>query len=110
MWQYAILPKSQETIPAVYSGKILVPFAVESALSGVGKTVGKDSVLWYNQTVTIPSNNKNNNVLLHFGAVDWQADIYVNGIHAGVHQGGFDPFTIDITSADYLQLLCHSLF
>lgn len=99
MWQYAILPKSQETIPAAYNGKILVPFAVESALSGVGKTVGKDSVLWYNQTVTIPANNKNSNVLLHFGAVDWQADIYVNGVHTGMHQGGFDPFTIDITNA-----------
>ncbi|MES2648982.1 MAG: sugar-binding domain-containing protein [Bacteroidota bacterium] len=99
LWQYTIIPKSQEAIPAAYSGKILVPFAVESALSGVGKTVGKDSVLWYQQTISIPSINKKNNVLLHFGAVDWQADIYVNGVHAGMHQGGFDPFTIDITSA-----------
>jgi beta-galactosidase/beta-glucuronidase len=100
LWEYSIQPKSTDLIPATFTGKILVPFAIESALSGVGKTVGKDSVLWYNQTITLPANNsKNTNVLLHFGAVDWQADIYVNGIHTGMHQGGFDPFTIDISGA-----------
>src|SRR5689334_12141128 len=77
LWQYAILPKDQQaTIPATMQGNILVPFAVESALSGVGKTVGKDSVLWYNRTITIPAKNR---TLLHFGAVDWRCDIYVNG-------------------------------
>jgi beta-galactosidase/beta-glucuronidase len=99
LWQYSILPKSQETIPASYSGKILVPFAVESALSGVGKTVGKDSVLWYERTLTIPSAFKNNTVLLHFGAVDWLCDVYLNGKKIGTHQGGYDPFSFDITAA-----------
>ena len=47
LWQYAILPKSEQTIPAAWQGDILVPYCVESALSGVGKTVGKDSILWY---------------------------------------------------------------
>jgi len=99
LWQYSILPKSSETIPAAYDGKILVPFAVESALSGVGKTVGKDSVLWYERTVSIPSAFRKNNVLLQFGAVDWLCDVYVNGKKIGSHQGGYDPFSFDITSA-----------
>ncbi|WP_153796656.1 glycoside hydrolase family 2 protein [Foetidibacter luteolus] len=98
-WDYNILPKTQETIPAAYAGKILVPFAVESALSGVGKTVGKDSVLWYERTLTLPATFKKQNVLLHFGAVDWLCDVYVNGTKVGSHQGGYDPFSFDITSA-----------
>src|SRR5688572_32043409 len=54
MWQYGITPASVQTIPATFEGNILVPFAVESALSGVGKTVGKDNVLWYRKSVTVP--------------------------------------------------------
>jgi beta-galactosidase/beta-glucuronidase len=99
LWQYAISPKMAETVPTAYAGNILVPFAVESALSGVGKTVGKDSVLWYERTVTVPSSFKKNNVLLHFGAVDWQCDVFVNGKKVGTHQGGYDPFSFDISSA-----------
>lgn len=98
LWDYTILPKDQQAIPAAMQGKILVPFAVESALSGVGKTVGKDSILWYKKTVTIPA-GKNKNVLLHFGAVDWQCTVFVNGNEVGSHKGGYDPFTIDITRA-----------
>ena len=97
LWSYAITPKNQSE-PASYQGSILVPFAVESALSGVGKTVGKDSVLWYKNNITIPAAMKNQEVLLHFGAVDWQAEIFVNGKSAGQHQGGFDPFTFNITN------------
>ena len=97
LWQYSILPKSAEAIPATFTGKILVPFAVESALSGVGKTVGKDSVLWYQRTFTLPASFKNNNVLLQFGAADWLCDVYVNGKKAGSHQGGYDPFSFDIS-------------
>lgn len=99
LWQYTILPKAQETIPASFSGDILVPFAVESALSGVGKTVGKDSVLWYERSLAIPAGFKNKKVLLQFGAVDWLCDVYVNGKPVGKHQGGYDPFTFDITAA-----------
>lgn len=97
LWSYAITPKNQNE-PASYQGSILVPFAVESALSGVGKTVGKDSVLWYKNNITIPASMKNQEVLLHFGAVDWQAEIFVNGKSAGRHEGGFDPFTFNISS------------
>ena len=99
LWQYTILPKAEENIPAAYAGKILVPFAVESALSGVGKTVGKDSLLWYERTVAVPSSFRKNKVLLHFGAVDWLCDVYVNGKKVGTHQGGYDPFSFDITDA-----------
>jgi beta-galactosidase/beta-glucuronidase len=95
-WQYSILPKSEQAIPAAMQGSILVPFCVESSLSGVGKTVGKDSVLWYKRSVAIAP-NKNNNQLLHFGAVDWICTVFVNGKEAGSHQGGYDPFSIDIT-------------
>lgn len=97
LWNYAIRPKDQQQ-PANWDGKILVPFAAESALSGVGKTVGKDQELWYNTTWTIPSSMKGKKILLHFGAVDWRTTVYVNGKEAGSHEGGFDPFTIDITS------------
>lgn len=97
LWSYAIIPKTQAE-PAQYEGSILVPFAVESALSGVGKTVGKDSTLWYRNTITIPSSMLKNDVLLHFGAVDWQTEVFVNGKSAGKHEGGFDPFTFNITA------------
>jgi beta-galactosidase/beta-glucuronidase len=100
LWQYTILAKSDaEDIPASFQGNILVPFAIESALSGVEKTVGKDSILWYQRTITVPGKRKDKKVLLHFGAVDWRSDIYVNGNKIGSHEGGYDPFTIDITGA-----------
>jgi len=99
LWQYSILPKADETIPSSYQGNILVPFAVESSLSGVAKTVGKDSVLWYQRTFDVPSSYRKGNVLLHFGAVDWQCDVYVNGMKVGMHKGGYDPISFDITSA-----------
>ena len=98
LWQYSILPKDQTSVPAQFAGNILVPFAVESALSGVAKTVGKDSVLWYKRSFSAPT-AKNKNMLLHFGAVDWLCDVYVNGTKVGTHQGGYDPFSFDITSA-----------
>ncbi|MET0299175.1 MAG: sugar-binding domain-containing protein, partial [Flavitalea sp.] len=71
----------------------------ESGLSGVGKTVGADSVLWYERSVTIPSAYRKGNVLLHFGAVDWLTEVFVNGKKVGSHQGGYDPFSFDITAA-----------
>ncbi len=99
LWDYAIVPKgSAETKPVKWDGKILVPFAVESALSGVGKSVGKDSLLWYLQTIDYTLKSKSQAALLHFGAVDWECDVYVNGKKAGSHKGGYDPFSIDITS------------
>ena len=107
LWQYAILPKEQVTIPQAFSGKILVPFAVESALSGVAKTVGKDSVLWYKRTIAV-SSGKDKKTLLHFGAVDWLCEVYVNGKKVGTHQGGYDPFSFDITAIAHAYAPSHA--
>src|ERR1044072_1541462 len=99
LWQYAVLPKATaENMPSNFQGHILVPFCVESALSGVGKTVGKDSILWYSKNFNIASNRKGKKILLHFGAVDWRSIVYINGTEVGMHEGGFDPFSIDITN------------
>ena len=95
LWDYAITDASAESF--VSEGKILVPFAVESSLSGVGRKITKENALWYEKTFTLPKKWKGKNVLLHFGAVDWQADVYVNGVLVGGHKGGFDPFSFDIT-------------
>jgi beta-galactosidase/beta-glucuronidase len=97
LWDYAIKQQG-DAMPTAFDGKILVPFAIESALSGVGKNVGKENHLWYRRTLSIPSSMKNKTVLLHFGAVDWQSDVYVNGKKAASHKGGYDPFSVDITS------------
>ena len=100
LWQYAILPASDDkAIPSSFQGNILVPFCAESALSGVGKRVGKDNLLWYQRDITVPAKRKGKRVLLHFGAVDWRSDIFVNGKNVGRHEGGYDPFTFDITDA-----------
>jgi beta-galactosidase/beta-glucuronidase len=97
LWDFSIRPKA-ENQPSAYQGKILVPYPVESALSGVGKRVGKDSVLWYNHRLSLPSSFKNKKVLLHFGAVDWQCEVFVNGKSVGKHEGGYDPFFFDVTN------------
>src|ERR1700712_5041069 len=72
LWQYSVLPKAAtDNIPADFQGNILVPFAIESALSGVKKRVGKDSVLWYNKVFDFQGKLKGKKLLIHFGAVDW---------------------------------------
>ena len=87
LWEYAIRPTGTQQ-PADMDGQILVPFAVESSLSGVMKTLGKENELWYSREFTVPSSWKGKNILLHFGAVDWQADVWVNGVKMGQHRGG----------------------
>lgn len=98
LWQYAITPKGEKT-PTAYEGDILVPFCIESSLSGVQKTVSQDSALWYEKTFAVPNEWKNDRILLHFGAVDWMTDVWVNGVKVGSHTGGYTPFTFDITQA-----------
>jgi len=98
LWDYAIKPKDQPQ-PAEFDGQILVPYPVESALSGVMKPVGPDNRLWYRRTFEIPKKWKDKRVLLHFGAVDWDATVWVNGKKLGSHRGGYDPFSFDITDA-----------
>ena len=96
LWQYAIAPKDQPQ-PAKFDGEILVPFAVESSLSGVQKEVGAEKELWYKRTFTLPENWNGKDILLNFGAVDWQAEVLVNGLPVGSHKGGYTPFTFNIT-------------
>ena len=98
LWEYAITDLGKCT-PVHFDGQILVPFAVESSLSGVGKKVGAKKELWYSRSFEVPSAWKNKNILLHFGAVDWKADIWVNDVKVGSHTGGFTPFSFDITAA-----------
>ncbi|MDN3690375.1 glycoside hydrolase family 2 protein [Cyclobacterium jeungdonense] len=98
LWNYALAPKGA-SMPQEFDGEILVPFAIESALSGVGSRVGKDQELWYFRNIEIDRSMRRDKVLLHFGAVDWEAEVFVNGQSVGVHQGGYDPFYFEISEA-----------
>jgi len=98
LWEYAIRPKN-EPIPVSFDGKILVPYPVESALSGVMKRVGEPNRLWYRRTFQVPDTWKAKSVLLNFEAVDWHTIVWVNGTKIGEHRGGYDPFSFDITDA-----------
>ncbi len=96
LWEYAIRPRDVEEVSS-YDGKILVPFPVESALSGVKKPLLPDERLWYRTIFSIPDDWKEQRLLLHFGAVDWKAEVWINSQMAGEHTGGYYPFTFDIT-------------
>ncbi len=98
LWNYAIINKG-EHLPTKFEGQILVPFAIESSLSGVGKKINEKQELVYQRSFKVPSVWKGKQVLLHFGAVDWKTDVWVNGVKVGSHTGGFTPFSFDITAA-----------
>ena len=97
LWEYAITPI--ESVPEEMDGHILVPFAVESALSGVGRAVTENDALWYSREITIPKDWDGQRIILHFGAVDWKAEVYVDDRLVGEHTGGYTPFSFDITDA-----------
>ncbi len=94
LWDFGLTGKGAA---ASYGEKILVPFPVESSLSGLQKTVTENNEMWYKRTFDVPSAWKGKDVLLHFGAVDWKADVFVNGSMVGSHQGGFTPFSFNVT-------------
>jgi beta-galactosidase/beta-glucuronidase len=96
LWDYAITPRASSK-PGEYTGKILVPFPVESSLSGVMQTVGEEKAVWYERSFTVPRDWANQDILLHFGAVDWRADVWINDIKIGSHTGGYTPFHFNIT-------------
>ena len=81
-----------------YNQEILVPFPLESALSGVMEK-SDEQCYWYRRTFRVPDNMKGKNILLHFGGVDWEAKVFVNGKEVGSHTGGYAPFYFDITEA-----------
>jgi beta-galactosidase/beta-glucuronidase len=96
LWEYAIRPEAEKA-PEQYDGPILVPFPVESSLSGVQKSVGKENRLWYRRIFDTPRGWSKKRILLHFEAVDWETRVWINGREVGAHRGGYDPFSFDIT-------------
>ncbi|MBA7543094.1 Beta-galactosidase [subsurface metagenome] len=107
LWEYAVAAEDASQ-PVTYEGKILVPFPLESALSGVRRLLKPEERLWYKRTFTVPEAWKGKRVLLNFEAVDYEAEVFVNGKSVGTHTGGYDPFSFDITDAlagDVDQLL-----
>lgn len=97
-YDYAITA-SDVVWPAQYDGGILVPYALETALSGVGKNLLPAQRLWYRRSFSVPEDWGQQRVLLHFGAVDWECEVYVNRQMIGSHRGGYCPFSFDITGA-----------
>ncbi|MHA4895237.1 glycoside hydrolase family 2 protein [Pedobacter sp. PWIIR3] len=96
LWDYAITVKDAPQ-PEKFDGEILVPYPLESALSGVKKSLMPNQNLWYKRTINF-SPKKGHRTLLHFGAVDWQTTVYLNGNEVGGHTGGYAEFTIDLTA------------
>lgn len=98
LWNYAVSPFGHAA-PTAFDGRILVPFAIESSLSGVGRKLGEVNELWYQRDFKVPGKWNGNKILLHFGAVDWKTEVWVNDTKVGEHTGGFTPFSFDITGA-----------
>ena len=96
LWDYTITGKG-ENKPKNYDGEILVPFAIESSLSGVKKRISKEQELWYHKNFQIPRKWKKKEIILHFGAVDWESELWINDKKVGIHKGGYDPFSFNIT-------------
>ena len=96
LWNFALVEKGS-SIPGAFDSKILVPYPIESSLSSVQERVGENRELWYQRTFTVPSDWKRKDVVLNFGAVDWKADVWINDIKVGSHQGGYTPFSFNIT-------------
>jgi lysophospholipase L1-like esterase len=98
LWQFEINGKEAPQ-PTQFSRQVLVPYPVESALSGVKKRVELKDRLWYRRSFTVPEAGRNGRELLHFTAVDWSTEVFVNGQQVDRHDGGYDPFEFDITDA-----------
>lgn len=102
MWEFAFDPKDLGLKEAWNDGRrlekrIVVPFCPESVMSGIGDE-GFHNICWYARNFDLPKNLRKHRLLLHFGAVDYQADIYLNGRHLGRHEGGYDSFEFDVSS------------
>ena len=95
IWQFQA-GATNDPVPTgqTLSGEILVPYPMESAISGV---MQYQPFSWYRRTFTVPSTWSGKRIILHLDAVDWQATVYVNGQNVGVHKGGYDPISYDIT-------------
>ena len=98
LWEYAVSGEDASEMPEA-EGHILVPFPLESSLSGVAGSLDNEHALWYRRTFRLPKGWKNKLVLMNFGAVDWECEVWVNGTPVGEHKGGYDSFSCDITRA-----------
>jgi beta-galactosidase/beta-glucuronidase len=98
LWDYAVTSKKLDQV-SDYEGKILVPYPIESALSGVGRKLTPKENLIYRRFFSIPDGWKGKRIILHFGAVDWETTVYVNNNLVGTHIGGYLPFSFDITDS-----------
>ena len=95
IWQFQPATSATEALPSGnLSREILVPFPVESALSGI---MEQHENVWYRRSFTVPTDWAGQRIILHFGAVDYNSEVFVNGTSVGTHQGGYDPFSFDIT-------------
>ena len=98
LWNYAIVPKEQRDCTE-FEGEILVPYGVESPISGVMRALTEKDKLWYQRSFTVPEDWAGKRILLHFGAIDWESEVYVNGVSLMQHRGGYTPISVDITDA-----------
>ena len=96
-WDFAVT--AGDSIPNQFSEQILVPFPPQSLLSGIHRNIPEDQFLFYRKTFSLPDTFHGGRVLLHVGAADQTASVWLNGIHLGEHTGGYDPFTFDVTHA-----------
>ena len=96
IYEYAVTSDTN-TLPEKFDGEILVPFSIESELSGVCRALSEDERLWYRRKFTPDETFAGKRAMLRFGAVDWQCKVWVNGKIAGEHTGGYNPFSFDIT-------------
>jgi hypothetical protein len=96
LWEFALTGRDTAERPA-YHRQILVPFSVESAMSGIGTRVDSSRLIWYRKSFILPDDWSNHMVVLHFGGSDWETTVYVNGQKVGLHRGGYDPFSFDIS-------------
>ena len=97
LWDYAITPIGESEKPKRYDGEILVPFCVESSLSGVGAKFMPDQKLWYRTEFSVNPEWEGQDIILHFGAVDWACEVWLNDQKVGEHKGGSDAFSFNIT-------------
>ncbi|MGQ9588921.1 MAG: glycoside hydrolase family 2 protein, partial [Planctomycetota bacterium] len=101
LWDYAVTPREPDgeaaRPPERFEGRILVPFPIEAPLSGVGRRVSPSEHLWYRRAIEAPAGWRSGRILLQFGAVDWEAEVFVDGERLGLHRGGYDAFGFDVT-------------
>jgi len=96
LWDYAITPIGEAAMPSA-DGQILVPFPLESSLSGVAGSLDAEHALWYKRSFKLPAKWKNKSVILHFGAVDWACELWMNGQMVGSHKGGYASFAFPVS-------------